>query len=105
MTSRMLRNSMLALIGIAICGAPSWAIHGMVAIAFICEIIDEFLLKGKKRKKGSWIDHSFETYDKETGYYRECSACHETFTEVNVREKPSHYNYCPKCGAEMWEGA
>lgn len=53
--------------------------------------------------RGKWVEHTHILYDGKPGYSIECTACHEVFTEVDLREKPSKYNFCPNCGADMRE--
>ena len=52
--------------------------------------------------KGKWIEKEHTLHDGTLGYSITCSACGEVFTEVDLRCVPKKTNFCPNCGASMY---
>ena len=58
--------------------------------------IDEVPYAQPERKKGKWTEANTHTF----GIY-ECDVCKGW---TYIPNKPSEYNFCPRCGADMREG-
>ena len=60
------------------------------------EVINGLPSAQPERKKGHWTEANTHTF----GIY-ECDVCKGW---TYIPNKPSEYNFCPRCGADMREG-